>query len=104
LSMTRTDTFVKLYRSLLDWEWYHDDRCVRLLIHLLLNARYEAGRWRGLDLIPGQIPTSSVSLSEQLGWSRSAVNRTLDKLKSSGEVNTKSDSKWTLVTLHLINI
>jgi len=97
--MTRTDTFVKLYRSLLDWEWYHDDRCVRLLIHLLLNARYEAGRWRGLDLMPGQIPTSSVSLSEQLGWSRSAVNRTLDKLKSSGEVNTKSDSKWTLVTL-----
>lgn len=91
--------FIKLHRSLVDWEWYHDDRCVRLFIHILLSARYLPGRWQGMDIMPGDLPTSTVKLANELGWSRSAVNRTLDKLRSTNEVDTKADSKWTVVTV-----
>lgn len=91
--------FVKVHRSILDWEWYQDDRCVRLFLHILLKARYYEGRWQGGPLVPGQLPTSTVKLAGELGWSRSAVTRTLDKLKVSGEVNTSTNSKWTLVTV-----
>jgi len=91
--------YIKIHRSLLDWEWYSDDRCVRLLLHLNLKANYADRRWKGQDLKPGQFITSSVSLSEQLKWSRSAVNRTLDKLRDCGEIATEADSRWTLVTL-----
>ena len=91
--------YIKIHRSLLDWEWYSDDRCVRLLLHLNLKANYVDRRWKGQDLKPGQFITSSISLSEQLKWSRSAVNRTLDKLRECGEIATEADSRWTLVTL-----
>lgn len=88
-----------MYRSIGDWEWYHDDRCVRLFLHLLIKSNWSEGRWMGEPVAPGQLITSSLKLAEQLGWSRSAVVRTLAKLKSTGEVDTISDSKWTLVTL-----
>jgi len=91
--------FIKIHRSMLDWEWYQDDRCVRLLLHLHLKANYLPGRWKGKDVEPGQVVTSTVALAEQLGWSRSALVRTLDRLKLAREVDTKADSKWTLVTL-----
>lgn len=91
--------YIKIHRSMLDWEWYGDDRCVRLLLHLHLKVNHQAGKWKGQEVLPGQLVTSSAALAEQLGWSRSAINRTLDKLKSCAEVDTKSDSKRTLVTL-----
>jgi biotin operon repressor len=91
--------YIKVHRALLEWEWYHDDRCVRLLLHLLLKANYTDRKWKGQALKPGQLITSSVSLAEQLGWSRSALNRTMDKLKRGQEIETASDNKWTLVTL-----
>lgn len=96
--MARTG-YVKLHRSFLEWEWYDDDRCVRLMLHLMLIVNHAPTRWRGVDVAPGQVITSTIALAEQLGWSRSAVVRTLDKLKTSGEVDTKPDNKRTLVTL-----
>lgn len=93
------ETYVKLWRRIAEWEWYHDDRCARMFIHLLIKARYLPGKWLGQDIVPGQLPTSTFRLAEELGWSRSAVVRTLEKLKKTGEVDTTSDSKWTLVTV-----
>lgn len=97
--MSKAPGYIKIHRAMLDWEWYHDDRCVRMLLHLHLKANYMPGRWKGNEVSPGEMVTSSIALAEQLGWSRSAVNRTLEKLKKSGEVDTKSDNKWTLVSL-----
>lgn len=94
-----TGGYIKIHRSMLDWEWYQDDRCVRLLLHLHLKANYSPGRWKGKEVGAGQMVTSSFQLAGQLGWSRSAVIRTMDKLKMCGEVDTTSDNKWTLVTL-----
>lgn len=97
--MSTTGGYIKIHRSMLDWEWYQDDRCVRLLLHLHLKANYSPGRWKGRDVEAGQMVTSSVALAGQLDWSRSAVIRTLEKLKECGEVDTTSDNKWTLITL-----
>ena len=97
--MAKRDDFVKIHRSLAEWEWYHDDRCVRLFLHLILSARYSPGKWQGITIEAGQFPTSTIKLAGELGWSRSAVVRTLEKLTKTGEVNTKPDSKWTLVTV-----
>ena len=33
--------FIKLYRSMLQWEWYDDVNVKVLFLHLLLKANYE---------------------------------------------------------------
>lgn len=91
--------YIKIHRELADWEWYHDDRCVRLFVHILIKANWTVGRYMGRDILPGQLVTSTSKLAEQLGWSRSAITRTLDKLKKSGELDSFSDSNRTTVTI-----
>ena len=91
--------FIKIDRSLLDWAYYEDDRCVRLLLHLILCANFKPGKFKGIDIKPGQFVTSTVKLSGQLGWTRSTLRRTLERLTESGEIVTKADNKRTLVTL-----
>lgn len=91
--------YVKLHRSFLQWEWYSDPNCKAVMIHLLLTVNWVPGLWRGRVIEPGSVLTSTVQLSKDLGLSRSAVVRTLAKLQKSGEADTKSDNKWTLITL-----
>ncbi len=97
--MRNAGGYVRVFRSIVDWEWYHDDRCVRLFLHLLVKSNWTEGHWKGKPVEPGQMITSSVKLAEQLGWTRSAVVRTLDKLKSTGELDIQSNNHWTLITL-----
>jgi len=49
--------FVKLYRSMLKWEWYDDINVKVLFLHLLLKANYEDKRWRGIEIKKGEIVT-----------------------------------------------
>jgi hypothetical protein len=91
--------YIRLHRTLPDWEWYHDDACLRLLIHLLMRVNWKPGRWKGMDVQPGSMVTSIERLAEGLGWSRSKLRHTLDKLKSSGDVTSTTTNHWTAVTL-----
>lgn len=91
--------YIKLHRSLLEWEWYSDDRAKVLFLHLLLTCNWKEGKWRGEVIAPGSAAISLSRIAAELGWERSVVKRTLDKLVSSGEVERKANAKWTLVTL-----
>ncbi len=93
------DGYVRLHRSILDWEWYQDDACLRLLIHLLMRVNWKPGRWRGIDVPPGTVITSLELLADSMGWSRSKLRHTMDKMKSSGDLVTRTTNHWTAVSL-----
>jgi hypothetical protein len=97
--MRNAGGYVRVFRSMLDWEWYDDTACVRLMLHLLLTANWEEKQWHGQTIYPGQLVTSMDRLAETLGTTRSAIRRTLDKLKSSGEVTIQTNNHWTTLTL-----
>ena len=97
--MRNAGGYVRVFRSMLDWEWYDDTACVRLMLHLLLTVNWEAKQWHGQTIQPGQLVTSMDKLAETLGTTRSAIRRTMDKLKSSGEVTIQTNNHWTTVTL-----
>lgn len=97
--MREVGGYVKLHRSFLDWEWYDDDDCVKLFLHLLMIANWQETKWHGQSLPAGSKIISQVELAARFGWSRQKMGRTLDKLKSTGEVICKAGTKWTLVAL-----
>ena len=43
--------YIKLYRSLIDWEWYKNINTKVLFIHMLLKANWKDGRFEG-KIIP----------------------------------------------------
>lgn len=45
--------WVKIYRSILTWEWYSDINVRVLFIHLLLKANHAPKSWRGIEIQAG---------------------------------------------------
>ena len=91
------NTWVKLYRSLLEWEWYNDSVTKDLFIHCLLKANYQSKVWKGKQIEQGSFVTSSQKLADELGFSRQQIRRGLDNLISTNEITTKTTNKYTLI-------
>ena len=93
------ETYVKLFRRILDWEWYEDTNTFRLFMHILLNANYTPSRYKGYDIPEGACVFGYHSWSKQLNLSIQQLRTALDHLKSTGEITIKSTNKFSIVTL-----
>lgn len=91
--------WIKLHRSLSEWEWYSDHNTTRLLIHLLISVNYEDKKWRGNIIKSGSMVLSWKSLSVKSGLSIRQCRTAMDKLIDSGEVTKKVTNKFQLITL-----
>ena len=87
--------FVKVYRKLMEWEWYTDINTKTLFIHCLLRANWKAGEWRGIHYDAGEFITTLPSLSEETGLSVQSVRTSLNRLKSTGELTDRTTDKLT---------
>ena len=97
--MTTFNGYVRLFRDLLSWQWYENPNVFRLYIHLLLKASFKDFEYEGKSYKAGELITSRKKLSEELKISESQILTALDKLKSTGEITTKSTNKFTVITL-----
>lgn len=91
--------YIKLFRSMTNWEWYQDANTTRVFLHLLLNANWEDSRYRGYEIPRGSVVTGLHSLSESLGISIKSVRTALKHLKSTGEVTIKTTNRFSIVTI-----
>ena len=91
--------WICLHRKMLDWEWYSDANTFRLFIHLLLLANHEEKKWKGQVIKRGQLITSSEHLAEDLKLSRQQIRTSINKLKSTSEITTKSTNRFLLITI-----
>ena len=91
--------FIKLHRSLLDWEWHDDSETLSVWIHLLLLANYKPTEWHQIPLKPGQLITSRDSLAKATGLSERKIRTALTRLKSSGCLTIESTNRYTLISL-----
>ena len=91
--------FIKINRSLLNWEWYHDDITLRVFLHCLLNANWEDKNWEGMTVKRGQFVTSQAKLAKELSTNRQPIRRALSNLKSTNELTITSTAKYTIITV-----
>lgn len=94
---------VKLHRSLLEWEWYHDINVCRVFIHLLLTANFEEKKFKEQILPPGTILTTWPELCEATGLSVQQARTAINKLKSTGNLTVRTTNKYSLVTIENYN-
>ena len=91
--------FVKLYRSLLDWEWYQDANTMRLFIHCLLKANYKPKKWQGIVVEAGSFVSSRSKMALELGMSEKEFRTAMKHLQDSGIVASKSTNRYTVYTV-----
>ena len=91
--------WIKIYRSLLDWEWFDDAETVQLFIYLLVTANYEDKKWRGMVVERGQTIIGVAALAKRLGSTERKIRTRLEYLTNSGTISRKSTNRFTIVTI-----
>ena len=91
--------YIKLFRRITSWEWYHDSHMVHLLIHLIITANHKPGRWKGIEVLRGQLITGRHSLSEQTGISERSCRTCLIRLKTTREITIRTTNTYSLITV-----
>lgn len=91
--------YIKLFRKMLNWEWYTDINTKVLFLHCLLKANWKDGSWHGHEYKRGQFITSLPSLAKETGLTIRQVRTALEHLKSTGEVTDKKYPKFRIITV-----
>ncbi len=91
--------WIKLHRSLLDWEWYDDVNTRLVFVHCLLQANFKDRSHKGTMFERGSFPCGRDQLAKDVGISTQQLRTSLNKLKSTGELTIKSTNKGTKITL-----
>jgi len=91
--------FVKIDRSILEWEWWDDITTFRLFMTILLLANWKDKKWRGRTIKRGSLWTSIASLSAESQLTVMQVRNSLDKLKTTGEITDKVTNSGRLITV-----
>ena len=94
-----SDGWIKVHRSLFEWEWWSERNVRDLWLTILLMANHKPNKWQGMTIEAGQFVTSLQSLSDKSGLSFQSVRTALNKLESTGEISIKSTNKNTLITV-----
>ncbi len=91
--------WVKIHRSILDWQWWSDNNMLRLWLYLIITASVEDRKWRNITVKRGQLIVTRKELSETLGISEQSIRTCLSRLEESGEINRQITNKYTVITL-----
>ena len=91
--------YIKLFRSLKDWEWYQDSNTFRVFLHLLLNANWEDSRYRGHIVPRGSLVCGRKQLSKDLRISEQSVRTALIHLKSTNEITIQPTNRFSIISI-----
>lgn len=85
--------YIRLFRKMVNWEWYTDVNTKVLFLHCLLRANWKSGSWKGIQYERGQFITSLNTLATETGLSIKMVRTALSHLIMTGEVTSEGQGK-----------
>jgi len=84
---------------MLEWEWYTNLNTFRVFLHMLLKANWKDGKFQGQIIERGSFISSIAKISQETGLTVNEVRTAVKNLKSTGEITSKSHSKYSVFTV-----
>lgn len=91
--------YIKIHRTLLEWEWFDSAEMVKVFIYLLLSANFEDRKWQGTVIRRGQLLTTRETLANAVGLSVQKLRTCIAKLEQTGEITRKSTKRFSIITI-----
>jgi len=91
--------WIKMHRSLLNWEWFSSPNALSVFMYLLLSVKHKDSKWRGIDVLSGQCIVSLNKIAADTGLTLQKVRTTLKKLESTGEIIRHATNKYSVITI-----
>ena len=92
-------TWVKIFRELLQWEWFDKAEMVQLFMYLLLKANSEDRQWQGMLVKRGQLVTSNANMRRDLKLSEQRIRTCIKRLISTGEITYEATNRNVVITI-----
>lgn len=92
-------SWIKIFRELLQWEWFQKPEMVQLFIYLLLKASCTDKQWQGITVKRGQLITSNATMRQDLRLSEQQIRTCIKRLISTGEITYKSTNRYVIITI-----
>lgn len=92
-------SWIKIFRELLQWEWFQKAEMVQLFIYLLLKANCAERQWQGITVKRGQLATSNATIRQDLRLSEQQIRTCIKRLISTGEITYKSTNRYVIITI-----
>ena len=94
-----TGQWIKAYRQMTEWEWYHNSQMVHLFFHLLFKANFKDHNWEGFVIKRGQLITGRKVLSQETGISEQSIRTCLAKLVETKELTIRSTNRFSIINI-----
>lgn len=91
--------YIKLFRKMINWEWYTDINTKVLFVHILLKANWKDGRWKGIAYKRGQLIASIGTLAKETGLTYDQVRTALKHLQDTKEITYEKIAKGGIITV-----
>jgi len=91
--------YIKLWRAIEEWDWYHDNETYAAFTKMLMMANWQDKQWQGTLIRRGSFVSSREKLAAKLGLTQRGFRTILNSLKTTSEVTTKSTNKFTIYTI-----
>lgn len=92
--------FIKLHRSILQWEWWDNHNTTRLFLYCLVKANWKDDSWQGIEVPRGSFITSYEKLANETGLTLKQIRVALNNLKRTSEVAHKGHSNYSVITIN----
>ena len=92
--------YIKLWRSMLTWEWYDDPPTKDVYLHLILTASISPSIWHGIEIPRGSLVSSYRKIAKQTGLTIQQARTAISHLETTGEITRSAHSKFTVFTLN----
>lgn len=93
------DTYIRLYRSFLDWQFYSNRNVKDVYLHCLLLANYNPKNWKGEIIGRGSFVTTYKKMGEELGMTPQEIRTAINKLIDYNYLTKKTTNKYTVITV-----
>ncbi|MBR3783992.1 MAG: hypothetical protein IKJ78_05980 [Bacteroidales bacterium] len=91
--------WIKLFRSLLEWEWWHERDTRDLFIYCLIAANHDEQHQCGMTIPRGSFITSRKRLSNEVDITEQSVRTSLARLTRTQELTVQSTNLYTIITV-----
>lgn len=92
--------YIKLYRSLLSWEWYDDINTKTVFLHLLLTVNIAKRQWHGITVPCGSRVSSYAVLAKETRLTERQVRTAISHLETTGELTRYKYPNFTVFAIN----
>lgn len=91
--------WIKLHRSMLEWEWFKDYKTAHLFNYCLMKANFKDAKFQGKVIPAGSFVSGRKVMAIETGMSEQEVRTSLTKLRATSNLTIKSTSKYSIISI-----